>query len=154
MRHIGLLTLLTATLFLMQVPHSAGAGYFYESGGAALRGYDPVAYFTAGRPVRGSSAHAADYKGSRFLFASPENREAFLAHPERYAPQYGGFCAYGVASGYKAAIDPAAFSVVDDKLYLNYSPRIHQRWRADVRGYVRRADHNWPRVATQSKIVE
>lgn len=96
----------------------AWAGDYFEKNGLALRGYDPVAYFKDNRPVQGSARHVAEYKGSVFRFASTANRDAFAAEPAQYAPQYGGFCAFGAAGGYKAATDPAAFSIVDGKLYL------------------------------------
>lgn len=100
---------------------SAWAGEFYEKDGAAIKGYDPVAYFKEQKPVKGSPEYKAEYKGSVFFFTSQGNRDAFAANPARYAPQYNGFCAFGTASGYKAATDPAAFTVVDDRLYLNYN---------------------------------
>lgn len=141
-----------ATLLLV-LSNAAVAGGFYERNGVALAGYDPVAYFTAGKPVRGSPAHVAEWSGARFHFATRENRDAFAADPMRYAPQYGGFCAYGVAGGYKAAIDPAAFTVVDGRLYLNYNRRIHRLWSADIPGFVSSADRNWPAVSKQTTIV-
>ena len=130
------------------------AGEFYEKEGAAIKGYDPVAYFTQGKAVPGSPEHTVQYKGSTFRFASKENRDAFVAEPEKYAPQYGGFCAYGTAGGYKAKIDPAAFTVVDGKLYLNYDERVQKMWRADVPGFVAKADEKWPEVSRQTKVVE
>jgi YHS domain-containing protein len=132
----------------------ASAGEFFEKNGVALRGYDPVAYFTDGQPVKGTAAYKADYKGSTFHFASQANRDAFLADPTKYAPQYGGFCAYGAAGGYKAAIDPAAFSVVDGKLYLNYDRTIQKEWKKDVPGFIAKANKNWSTVSTQTKVIE
>jgi YHS domain-containing protein len=132
----------------------ARAGEFYEKDGVAIKGYDPVAYFTTGKPVAGSAEHTAEYKGSRFRFASSENRDAFVAEPEKYAPQYGGFCAFGMARGYKAKIDPDAFTVVDGKLYLNYNQAIQKQWSADIPGQVAKADHNWPEVSKQAKVIE
>ena len=133
---------------------NALAGEFFEKDGAALRGYDPVAYFREAKAVKGSPDHKAEYKGSTFHFASTQNQEAFRADPAKFAPQYGGFCAFGTAGGYKAAIDPAAFSVIDGKLYLNYNRDVQKRWSADIPGYVAKADKNWPTVALQTKVVE
>jgi YHS domain-containing protein len=133
---------------------SAWAGTFFEKDGAAIRGYDPVAYFSEGKPVQGIAAYTADYKGSKFQFVSQANRNAFVANPERYAPQYGGFCAYGTAGGYKAAIDPKAFTIVDGKLYLNYNADIQKKWSGDVRGYISKADKNWPEVSATTKVIE
>ena len=96
----------------------------------------------------------AAHKGSTFHFASADHRDAFIANPARYAPQYGGFCAFGTAGGYKAAIDPAAFTIVDGKLYLNYNSQVQSKWSADVGGYIRKADANWPEVMRQAKVIE
>jgi len=112
--------------------------------GLAIQGFDPVAYFADGRPRRGVAAHFVDWQGARWLFASPANRDAFAADPERYAPAYGGFCAYGVASGYKVAIDPDAWAIVEGKLYLNYSKSVQRSWQTDIKGYIAKADGRWP----------
>jgi YHS domain-containing protein len=133
---------------------TAAAGEFFEKDGVALRGYDPVAYFKAGQPTRGSAQYKADYKGSTFHFASQANRDAFAADPARFAPQYGGYCAYGTANGYKAAIDPAAFTVVDGKLYLNYNRDVQQQWSKDIPGFISKADKNWPSVSSQTKVIQ
>ena len=130
------------------------AGDFYERDGVAIRGYDPVAFFTDKKPVKGLPAHKAEFRGSTFHFASAANRDAFSADPARYAPQYNGFCAFGVAGGYKAAIDPAAFTVVDGKLYLNYNAGVQKQWRADIPGFIAKADRNWPQVVKLNKVIE
>jgi YHS domain-containing protein len=130
------------------------AGEFYEKDGVALRGYDPVAYFSDGKPAKGSAQHKAEHKGSTFHFASKANQEAFIANPVKYAPQYGGYCAFGVSGGYKAAIDPAAFTVVDGKLYLNYNRDVQKKWSADIPGHVAKANKNWPSVSAQPKVIE
>lgn len=142
-----------ALAMLIAWTSSALAGEFFEHDGAAIRGYDPVAYFTEGRPVRGSPAFKAHYRGSTFYFSSKANRDAFAADAARYAPQYGGFCAFGTAGGYKAAIQPAAFTIVDDKLYLNYNQDVQKQWRRDIAGYVLTADRKWPEVSKQTKVV-
>jgi YHS domain-containing protein len=116
----------------------------FVDGGHAIRGTDPVAYFTEGRPVPGDPAFAHDWMGATWIFASAANRDAFAADPEAYAPQYGGYCAWAVAEGYKAPIDPSAWSIVDDRLYLNYDRRIQSRWERDIPGFIARADANWP----------
>ena len=85
---------------------------------------------------------------------SKANRDAFAADPARYAPQYGGFCAFGMAGGYKAAGDPVAFSVVDGKLYLNYNRDVQKQWTTDVPGFVSKADRNWPAVSNQTEVHE
>jgi YHS domain-containing protein len=112
----------------------------------AIRGVDPVAYFDHKGPVKGSKQFSHSWRGATWHFASAENRDKFAADPERYAPRYGGYCAYAVAEGYTADIDPSAWSIVDGKLYLNYSPRIRERWNKDIPGYIRKADASWPAV--------
>lgn len=144
-----LLAALAASLFLLPNVH---AGEFFEEDNLALRGYDPVAYFNDRKPVKGSAGFQADYKGSTFRFASQANRDAFIADPVRYAPQYGGFCAFGLAGGYKAATDPAAFTIVDGKLYLNYNRAIQQQWSKDIPGFIAKGDRNWPAVSRHTKV--
>ena len=122
------------------------AGEVFEKDGMAINGYDPVAYFTERKPVKGTEQYRADYLGAVFLFASAGNREQFVANPTKFAPQYGGFCAYGMAKGYKAATDPAAFTVVGDKLYLNYNGTVRALWALDIPGHVTKADQHWPEV--------
>ena len=129
------------------VPALAQKAEVYSSWlGAAIRGTDPVAYFTEGRPVEGSRKFTHEWKGATWRFASAQNRDAFVAAPERYAPQYGGYCAYGVANGYTVSTVPEAWSIVDGKLYLNYSLAVRADWLKDVPGYLGRADANWPRA--------
>ena len=99
-----------------------------SSWSGAIEGYDPVAYFQEGKPVEGDSDYSYDWMDATWYFASSENRDRFAADPERYAPQYGGYCAWAVANGYAAKIDPEAWAVVDDKLYLNYSQDVQQQW--------------------------
>jgi len=113
-------------------------------GGVALDGFDPVAYFTDGRPVEGSRDFAYEWQGATWRFASAAHRDLFAAAPEKYAPQYGGYCAWAVAHGYTADTDPEAWSVVDGKLYLNYNLEVRGKWERDVPGYIAKADQNWP----------
>ena len=110
-----------AILTLIAAPAWAADPVYSDWLGKAIKGYDPVAYFTEGKPVEGSSDFTAEFDGATWYFASAQNRDAFVADPDKYAPQYGGYCAYAVANGSTAKIDPEAWSVVDGKLYLNYS---------------------------------
>lgn len=112
----------------------------------AVGGYDPVAYFTQGRPVRGSAEHSTSYRGATWRFASAENLARFRANPAAYAPQYGGYCAWAVSQGYTAKGDPRYWKIVGGKLYLNYDATIQRRWEADIPGFIRLANANWPRV--------
>ena len=148
------INIVAAVLAIAAFAVNAWAGEFYEKDRVAIKGYDPVAYFSDKKPVKGSAEHKAEYKGSVFHFSSKANRDAFTANAAKYAPQYGGFCAFGTAGGYKAAVDPAAFTLVDDKLYLNYNKDVQKQWRADVPGFVAKADKNWPAVSQQTKVIE
>ena len=128
------------------------AGEFNESNGVAIKGYDPVAFFKDSKPVRGKDDLRFEYKGSTFVFANAENRAAFAADPGKYAPQYGGYCAFGTARGYKADIDPATFTVIDGRLYLNYNTQVQRGWTADSGKFIRQADERWPTVTKTEKV--
>jgi YHS domain-containing protein len=116
----------------------------FQKRGAALAGYDAVAYFTDGAAVKGSEEHTFEWNGATWRFASAEHRDLFAADPERYAPQYGGYCAWAVSQGKTAPVDPERFDVVDGKLYLNYNQKIQKRWREDRDALIVAADENWP----------
>ncbi|MEM7042977.1 MAG: YHS domain-containing (seleno)protein [Pseudomonadota bacterium] len=112
--------------------------------GYAVHGYDVVAYFTKGQPTEGSDEFQATHDGATYRFASAEHRDAFNADPAKYAPQYGGYCAFGTAMGRKFDGDPHAWKLVDDKLYLNLNKGVQERWLTDVPGFIRGAENNWP----------
>ena len=114
--------------------------------GVAVGGYDPVAYFTAHKPVEGRGDILYEWKGVTWRFASEKNRDTFKANPEKYAPQFGGYCAYAVAKGGTAKGDPQAWTIVGGKLYLNLSPAVQKLWEKDIPGYIKAADKNWPGV--------
>lgn len=114
--------------------------------GVAAGGYDTVAYFSAGKPVRGEKQFVTTWKGAAWRFASRDNLEAFEADPAKYAPQYGGYCAYAVSRGYTAKGDPEAWTVVGGKLYLNYSLDVRKTWSEDIPGNIAKANGNWPSV--------
>ena len=115
----------------------------------AMHGHDPVAYFTDGKPVKGSAEFTATYKGVTWRFASAENRDRFKADPAAYAPQYGGYCAYAAARGYFADADPAAWRIEGGKLYLNYNKRVQGLWEAQMKANITKADKNWPGMVAQ-----
>ena len=119
---------------------------FRDKRGLAIRGADPVAYFTDGAYRAGSEAHTTTWMGATWRFVSAENRDRFVADPAKYAPQFGGYCAYAVSQGYTATIDPEAFTVVNGKLYLNYSKSVEKKWRANRDAYIEKANENWPRI--------
>lgn len=112
----------------------------------AVGGYDPVAYFTEGKPVAGKSGITHSWKGVTWRFASEKNREAFKADPEKYAPQYGGYCAWAVSQGYTAKGDPAQWTIVGGKLYLNYNASVKKTWEKDTSANIASGDANWPKV--------
>lgn len=118
---------------------------YVSRGGVALKGYDTVVYHTENKAVEGEEEYATEWNGAIWYFSSDDNRQLFVADPERYAPQYGGYCAYAMAQNQIASIDPKAFSVVDDKLYLNYSTGVRRRWEAEgAERLIQRADWYWP----------
>ena len=125
---------------------ATGAVFTGSTPGVAIHGYDPVAYFTQGKPVKGSDAFTHDWNGVAWRFANAQNRDAFAAEPARYAPQYGGYCAYAVSKGYTAKIEPDAWSVVDGKLYLNFDRNVRAIWNKDQPGYIEKANANWPGI--------
>ena len=112
----------------------------------ALNGYDPVAYFTVGKPVKGTAAVAATYEGATWYFATEANKATFLAEPAKYVPQYGGYCAWAVSQGYTASADPNVWKIVDGKLYMNYSSAVGANWSKDIAGNITKANANWPKV--------
>lgn len=136
-----------AATFWATRPVQGGDTAYYSENGIALRGTDPVAYFAEGRPVAGDASHALTWSGSTWHFASAANRDAFAADPERYAPQYGGYCAWAVAAkGQLYSTQPANWAVVDGKLYLNFNDRVQATWNTDRPGFIREGDARWPEV--------
>ena len=113
---------------------------------AAVSGYDPVAYFKAGAPVEGSKMFEHKYNGATWRFANADNLAAFKADPGKYAPQYGGYCAWAVSQGYTAKGDPRAWRIVDGRLYLNYNTDIQKKWEKDIPGLIVKGNANWPKV--------
>ncbi len=132
-------------MLLLPLAQASKPPVFATSDGA-INGYDPVAYFTEKNPVKGSDQYAFEWKGETFKFASAENMALFKADPQKYAPQYGGYCAFAVSKGATATTVPEAWTVVEDKLYLNYSLEVRERWRKDIPGHIAAADQNWPDV--------
>jgi len=114
--------------------------------GLAMQGYDPVAYFTSGGPQKGKKKYAVRHTGGTYYFANASNKEAFMADPDRYLPQYGGFCAMGIALGKKLDGDPTVWKVVNDKLYLNVNKDVAVAWNRDIPGNLYKASENWPEI--------
>lgn len=134
-------------LLILACMRPAAAEPVFAENGVAVRGTDVVAYFMAGDAMPGSPEFRHDWNGATWHFASAKNRDAFAAEPSRYAPQYGGFCAWAVANNYTAPIDPEAWRIVDGKLYLNFSRAIRLRWDMTRQSNIAKADANWPELS-------
>ncbi|MDR3712650.1 MAG: YHS domain-containing (seleno)protein [Puia sp.] len=111
--------------------------------GKAIKGYDAVAFFTVSKPVMGQDSLSYTWKDVAWLFSTRENLEAFKANPEKFAPQYGGYCAFGAALGHKAPTETDTWSVSNDKLYFNYSKQVKEQWLKDKQTNIEKADQNW-----------
>ena len=142
-RHIGT-GLVAVALLLGGLAQAGNPPVAIDDAGRAIRGYDAVAYFEDGQPQPGDAAYSLDWKGAVWLFASTARRDAFKADPERYAPQFGGYCAYAISKGSAREARPEIWSIVDDRLYLNLGPGAQRKWQADVPGNIARAVNNWP----------
>jgi YHS domain-containing protein len=118
----------------------------YSHSTPGISGYDPVAYFTDGKPVRGSGYHVTVVDGVTYAFATAEHRKMFEANPQKYLPAYGGYCAYGVGVGKKFVADPEVWKIVEGKLYLNLDKGIQQKWEKDIPGYIKKGDSNWATI--------
>lgn len=142
-----MLLLLFAGLFTAALlAQNAPAKPIFSTKNGAIKGYDPVAYFTDGQPVKGQPDIVFDWMGARWHFASAEHRDLFSASPEKYAPQYGGYCAYGWADGYAVKIEPEAWAIVEGKLYLNYDLAIQKKWNKKQAEYIKTADQKWAKA--------
>jgi YHS domain-containing protein len=140
-----LFTVVTATVLISFSAVAQKSSTFVQSG-KAIKGYDPVAYFTEGKPVKGSDSLVHEWNDARWHFASRKNLELFKASPAQYAPQYGGYCAYGLSNGYKAPTDVNAWTIVNGKLYLNYNVMVRDEWNKDRENRIEKADKNWPAI--------
>ncbi|MCH2190033.1 MAG: YHS domain-containing protein [Gammaproteobacteria bacterium] len=134
------------TFLINAVSYAAKPVYVGGKERAAIRGYDPVAYFVEGKPVKGSKQFSLEYNGAKWLFSSEKNKNLFESAPYDYAPQFGGYCAYAVANDTTASIKPQYFSIVDGKLYLNYSKSVYKRWKANESDLIKSAEENWPGI--------
>jgi YHS domain-containing protein len=143
---LGAATLMAFSLGIHGATAGAPPSINADAEGLALYGYDPVAYMTDGKPTPGDPSITVTHDGATYRFASAANRDAFIGDPARYLPAYGGFCAYGVAQGYKVKIDPEAWTVVGGRLYLNYDKAVRSQWLEDTAGYIAKAESNWPGI--------
>ena len=118
----------------------------YQIGGIALGGYDPVSYFRQQKAARGNPEYRLRYNESTWYFTSELHRDLFATNPQQYAPQYGGFCAYAISQGQLVPVDPYAWTIHAGKLYLNYSTRVREAWRANPGRYIEAAAENWEKL--------
>jgi YHS domain-containing protein len=138
--------LLTVFLIASAVSLFAQKAEVFNPSDQAIRGYDPVAYFKEGKPVKGNEKLSYQWKGANWYFSSKQNLDLFAKGPEQYAPQYGGYCAYGMSEGHKAPTDPNAWTIVDGKLYLNYSLEVKEKWTKNQKERIDQANENWPQL--------
>ena len=118
----------------------------YSTAAGAIDGYDPVAYFTDSMAVQGKADITLEWQGATWHFSTEDHRRLFEELPERYAPHYGGYCAYGWSQGYPAKIDPQAWTIVDGKLYLNYDKKVQALWNKKQSAYIEKANTNWEKA--------
>ncbi|OKS88079.1 YHS domain-containing (seleno)protein [Mucilaginibacter polytrichastri] len=130
--------------FFSIVEAKAQQSEIFVTGGKAIKGYDAVAFFKQSKAVKGADSLSYQWKGATWLFASQEDLNAFKATPEKYAPQYGGYCAYGTSQGHKAPTQTETWTVVDDKLYFNYNAKVKEIWTKDQANFIQTADQKWP----------
>lgn len=146
-RKLTLMTALLGTSFSLM---AADVGMSVDANDLAIKGYDPVAYFTDNGPTQGKAEYSATYNNAIYHFVNAANRDQFKADPEAYAPQYGGYCAFGVAMGKKFETDPEAWKIEGGKLYLNLDKSVQKRWLEDMQGFIQDANTNW----TTIKVVD
>ncbi|AQW60396.1 YHS domain-containing (seleno)protein [Vibrio owensii] len=146
-RKLTLMTTLLGTSFSLM---AADVGMSVDANDLAIKGYDPVAYFTDNGPTQGKAEYSATYNNAIYHFVNAANRDQFKADPQAYAPQYGGYCAFGVAMGKKFETDPEAWKIEGGKLYLNLDKSVQKRWLEDTQGFIQDANTNW----TTIKVVD
>ena len=125
-----------------------------NSDGVAIKEFDPVAYFTEGKPIKGKKDFEYQWLGAKWYFSSAANRDRFIENPSQYAPQYGGYCAYAVSKGHTADISPKAWKIVNGKLYLNNGLVAANLWGSNIPENIKKADENWPKILNQDKKAQ
>jgi YHS domain-containing protein len=136
-------TFATSALLASSLSFAANIEVNANGNDLAIKGYDTVSYFTRGAPTKGSDEFTAAYNGAIYQFSSAHNRDLFQSQPSKYAPQYGGFCAMGVALNKKLDTDPTAWHIRGDKLYLNLNKAVQKKWSTDIPGYIDIAQVSW-----------
>jgi YHS domain-containing protein len=133
-------------LFVTAVSVQIQAQNQYLKSGVAIQGYDPVAYFESSKAIEGNKEINAEYNKAIYWFSSEANKALFLKNPEKYVPQYGGYCAYGVSENHTSPTDPKAFTIVEDKLYLNYNLKVKELWTKEREERIKKANENWKKL--------
>ncbi|WP_337043251.1 YHS domain-containing (seleno)protein [Emticicia sp. 17c] len=134
---------ITVVMMAVSLQLFAQKAAVFSNADGAIRGYDVVAYFTEGKPVKGNPELMYEWNEAKWYFSSTENLNRFKENPEKYAPQFGGYCAYGLSEGHKAPTQPDAWTIVDNKLYLNYNTKVQVKWKEDRDERIRKANQNW-----------
>lgn len=148
MKKISIL-ILVATLAVPLLARAEKTLLNLNGSGVAIQGYDPVAFFTDGKPVKGSEKFTAKRDGAIYQFASKEHLKTFLADAAKYEPAYGGYCAYGVSRDKLVEVDVNAFQIVDGRLLLQYSPTVKETFNKDAKANLAKAEANWPKLVDQ-----
>ena len=138
--------LFLSAMFLLQTFSNAQSSQVFTTNGIAIKGYDAVAFFTDKKPVPGTEAFIYDWNGAKWLFSSKENQDSFMIAPAKYAPQYGGYCAFGTAQGHKAPTETDTWTIIDGKLYFNYNNKVKEIWSKKTADYIVLADKNWEKI--------
>lgn len=145
-----LYTFLLTLLFLASISSSTFAANIHTNSTTGVQGYDLVSYHSESGPVRGNGHYVSEHNGVTYLFSSKKNKQAFDKNPQKYLPEYGGYCAYGVSVGKKFVGDPQVWKLVDGKLYLNLDENIQKEWEKDIPGRIAMADKEWPKIKDAS----
>ena len=146
MKNIALKVCLIGFLSTSSISFASDPIYTAWHNNLAIKGYDTVAYFTEQAAVKGSDEFSHTWQGATWQFTSESHKALFIASPEKYAPQFGGYCAYAVAENSLAGVDPTQFTLLNDKLYLNYSKKIQKKWLINRDTFILDAQENWPEL--------
>jgi YHS domain-containing protein len=139
-------TLLSILVFTFLTLSASAQSEVFATKEGAINGYDPVAFFTESKHIVGKKEISLMWKEQMWHFSSTENRDTFKANPEKYEPQFGGYCAYGMSRGYKAKTDADAWTIADGKLYLNYNLEVKKIWSEKQNDLIDKANKTWPSV--------
>lgn len=145
------LVALTTAFLSLSAPAFAKGDVNVDSSALAIKGYDTVAYFAEGKPRKGNAQFSHKHQGNTWIFASKKNLDTFVKNPNAYIPQYGGFCAFAASRNAIAPVDPEAWTIKNNKLYLNFSKTVRETWSEDVNNNIVNANKNWPKLSLKVK---